>query len=103
MKPYTIIEGPGAFCIDTCREVEEQILAGLAADKPLVVVNLSRTESIDGAGLGVLLWTQALARRSGVRLRVVAPSAPVRSFLRHVDLLGDVDFDDSFDEVLRAS
>lgn len=103
MHTATVIESPGALCIETCRDVEQQILDGISAGGPAVVLNLRRTEAIDGAGVAVLLRTQGLARRTGMRLRFVAPSPEVRRFLRQVDLLNEIEFHDLPEEVLQLA
>jgi anti-anti-sigma regulatory factor len=101
MRDLTVIESPASLCIRTCREVERQILGALATNAE-VVLNLSRTDVIDGAGIAVLLWTQALARRTGAMLRIVAPTVGVRTFLEHMDLVRDLEWCDSVDEVLQG-
>ncbi|UTH75045.1 lipid asymmetry maintenance protein MlaB [Chromobacterium sp. IIBBL 290-4] len=47
-----------------------------------IELDLSMVEEIDCAGMQVLLWLQREASLRGLALRLIAPSAAVRSFAR---------------------
>lgn len=98
-----VIRSPGHLSINSIKNVEDQILAGLEAGGSLIVVDLCRTESVDGAGIGVLLWAQERARRAGAELRFAAPTAALRAFLRPIDLHRDLTFHETVDEALQAA
>lgn len=99
----TVIEGPRSLGIGSIKTVEKQILAGLHAGGSLIVLDLCRTHSIDGAGIGVLLWAQERARRAGSQLRFAAPTPAVREFLQPIDLHDDLTFHDSVEEALQVA
>jgi anti-anti-sigma factor len=47
----------------------------------ILILDLSRVDRIDGAGLGLLAFLQCWSRSAGIRLRIADPSPRVRRLL----------------------
>jgi anti-sigma B factor antagonist len=81
-----VVEGPTHFIIDNRAEVRERVRAQLEQGRPTVVVDLSRTEYVDSAGLGTLVLLNKEARAAGGCLVLAGLSEHVRDLLRLVRL-----------------
>jgi len=68
-------------------------------NKRTVVVDLTRVETIDGGGIGLLVFLQGWARAVGIELKLMNPAQHVRELLELTNL--DSVFEISEDAVLR--
>jgi anti-anti-sigma factor len=57
----------------------------------VLIVDLSRVDKIDGAGLGTLAFLQSWSRSAGIRLRIADPSPRVRKLLELTKLTAVLD------------
>ena len=81
-----VVEGPTQFIIDNRGQVRERVRAQLEQGRATVVVDLSRTEYVDSAGLGTLVLLNREARAVGGCLILAGLSEHVRDLLRLVRL-----------------
>jgi anti-sigma B factor antagonist len=81
-----VVEGPTQFIIDNRAEVRQRVRAQLEQGRATVVVDLSRTEYVDSAGLGTLVLLNKEARAAGGCLVLAGLSDHVRDLLRLVRL-----------------
>jgi anti-sigma B factor antagonist len=81
-----VVEGPAQFIIDNRAEVRQRVRAQLDQGRSTVVVDLSRTEYVDSAGLGTLVLLNKEARAAGGCLVLAGLSDHVRDLLRLVRL-----------------
>jgi anti-sigma B factor antagonist len=81
-----VVEGPAQFIIDNRGEVRDRVRAQLEQGRATVVVDLSRTEYVDSAGLGTLVLLNREARALGGCLILAGLSEHVRDLLRLVRL-----------------
>lgn len=81
-----VVEGPTQFIIDNRAEVRQRVRAQLEQGRSTVVVDLSRTEYVDSAGLGTLVLLNKEARAAGGCLVLAGLSDHVRDLLRLVRL-----------------
>ncbi|MFN2567577.1 MAG: STAS domain-containing protein [Gemmatimonadaceae bacterium] len=81
-----VVEGPTQFIVDNRAEVRQRVRAQLEQGRVTVVVDLSRTEYVDSAGLGTLVLLNKEARAAGGCLVLVGLSDHVRDLLRLVRL-----------------
>jgi anti-sigma B factor antagonist len=81
-----VVEGPTQFIIDNRGEVRQRVRAQLEQGRATVVVDLSRTEYVDSAGLGTLVLLNKEARAAGGCLVLAGLSDHVRDLLRLVRL-----------------
>ncbi len=81
-----VIEGPTQFIIDNRAEVRQRVRAQIEQGRPTVVIDLSRTEYVDSAGLGTLVLLNKEARAAGGCLVLAGLSDHVRDLLRLVRL-----------------
>jgi anti-anti-sigma factor len=68
-------------------EVERRVRALLDRGERAIILNLSRTSTVDAAGVGELVRAYNMAVAAGCALRVVGPSTRVRQILERVGLL----------------
>jgi anti-sigma B factor antagonist len=81
-----VIEGPTQFIIDNRAEVRQRIRSQLEQGRATVIIDLSRTEYVDSAGLGTLVLLNKEARAAGGCLVLAGLSDHVRDLLRLVRL-----------------
>src|SRR3712207_5241166 len=81
-----VVEGPTQFIIDNRAEVRERVRAQIEQGRSPVVVDLSRTQYVDSAGLGTLVLLSKEARAAGGCLVLAGLSDHVRDLLRLVRL-----------------
>jgi anti-sigma B factor antagonist len=81
-----VVDGPTQFTIDNRAEVRQRVRAQLEQGRATVVVDLSRTEYVDSAGLGTLVLLNKEARAAGGCLVLAGLSDHVRDLLRLVRL-----------------
>jgi anti-sigma B factor antagonist len=77
-----VVEGPTQFIIDNRADVRQRVRAQLEQGRATVVVDLSRTEYVDSAGLGTLVLLNREARAVGGCLVLAGLSEHVRDLLR---------------------
>lgn len=71
----------GDMTIYFATAMKEQLLAGMQACGPEVLLDLSQVVELDTSGLQMLLLAQRLAATEGRRFALVEPSAVVREVL----------------------
>src|SRR3982750_2459064 len=81
-----VVEGPAQFIVDNRADVRQRVRAELEQGRTTVVVDLSRTEYVDSAGLGTLVLLNKEARAAGGCLVLAGLSDHVRDLLRLVRL-----------------
>ena len=81
-----VVEGPAQFIVDNRADVRQRVRAELEQGRATVVVDLSRTEYVDSAGLGTLVLLNKEARAAGGCLVLAGLSDHVRDLLRLVRL-----------------
>ena len=81
-----VVEGPTQFIVENRAEVRQRVRAQLEQGRPTVVVDLSRTEYVDSAGLGTLVLLNKEARAIGSCLVLAGLTDHVRDLLRLVRL-----------------
>jgi anti-sigma B factor antagonist len=81
-----VVEGPTQFIIDNRAEVRQRVRTQLEQGRVTVVIDLSRTEYVDSAGLGTLVLLNKEARAVGGCLVLAGLSDHVRDLLRLVRL-----------------
>jgi anti-anti-sigma factor len=72
--------------IAAAQALREVLISALRTGTKLLVVDLSRVQSCDSAGLAVLIGTQRRAREGGIVVCLVAPSPPVAELLHSTGL-----------------
>jgi anti-sigma B factor antagonist len=77
-----VVEGPTQFIIDNRAVVRQRVRDQLELGRATVVVDLSRTEYVDSAGLGTLVLLNREARAAGGCLVLAGLSEHVRDLLR---------------------
>lgn len=82
----TVVTLDGDLGIAVARGVRERLIGVLRPGTRLVIVDLSRVQTCDPAGLAVLIGTQRRARERGIVVRLVAPSPAVAESLRSTGL-----------------
>jgi anti-anti-sigma factor len=82
----TVITLDGDLSIAAAPALRERLIGMLRAGTRLMIVDLSRVQSCDSAGLAVLIGTQRRAKERGTLVRLVAPSPPVAKLLRSTGL-----------------
>ncbi len=81
-----VVEGPTQFIVENRSEVRQRVRAQLEQGRPTVVIDLSRTQYVDSAGLGTLVLLNKEARAAGGCLVLAGLSDHVRDLLRLVRL-----------------
>ena len=81
-----VVEGPAQFIVDNRAEVRQLVRAQLEQGRSMVIVDLSRTDYVDSAGLGTLVLLNKEARAAGGCLVLAGLSDHVRDLLRLVRL-----------------
>lgn len=81
-----VVEGPTQFIVDNRAELRQRVRAELEQGRATVVVDLSRTEYVDSAGLGTLVLLNKEARAAGGCLVLAGLTDHVRDLLRLVRL-----------------
>jgi anti-sigma B factor antagonist len=81
-----VVEGPTQFIVDNRAEVRQRVRSQLEQGRATVIVDLSRTEYVDSAGLGTLVLLNKEARAAGGCLVLAGLSDHVRDLLRLVRL-----------------
>ena len=81
-----VVEGPTQFIIHNRAEVRQRVRAQLEQGRSTVVVDMSRTEYVDSAGLGTLVLLNKEARAAGGCLVLAGLNEHVRDLLRLVRL-----------------
>ena len=81
-----VVEGPTEFIITNRSDLRQRVRAQLEQGRSTVVVDLSRTEYVDSAGLGTLVLLNKEARAVGGCLVLAGLSDHVRDLLRLVRL-----------------
>jgi anti-anti-sigma factor len=77
----TVVRLDGDLGVAAAPALRERLISVLRPGIELVIVDLSRVQSCDPAGLAVLIGTQSRARERGIVVRLVAPSPPVAELL----------------------
>ena len=78
----TIVRLRGALDVAATPALRERLIGLLHPGMRLLVLDLSRVQSCDPAGLAVLIGTQRRARLLSIVVRLAAPSLPVAKLLR---------------------
>jgi anti-sigma B factor antagonist len=81
-----VVEGPTQFIVENRAEVRQRVRAQLEQGRSTVVIDLSRTQYVDSAGLGTLVLLNKEARAAGGCLVLAGLSDHVRDLLRLVRL-----------------
>ena len=82
----TIVRLCGALDIEVAPALRERLIDVLHRGPGLLVLDLSQVLSCDASGLAVLIGTQRRASLLGTKVRLLAPSLPVRKVLRSTGL-----------------
>jgi anti-anti-sigma factor len=82
----TVVKLDGDLGVAVAPGLRERLIGVLRPGTWLVIVDLSRVQSCDQAGLAVLIGTQRRARERGIVVRLVAPSPAVAQLLRSTGL-----------------
>jgi anti-anti-sigma factor len=82
----TVVKLDGDLGTGAARELRERLIGVLRPGVRLMVVDLSRVQSCDPAGLAVLIGAQRRAKERGIVVRLAAPSPPVAEMLRSTGL-----------------
>jgi len=82
LSARTIVRLRGALDVAAAPALRERLIGLLHPGMSLLVLDLSRVQSCDPAGLAVLIGTQRRARLLGILVRLAAPSLPVAKLLR---------------------
>lgn len=98
-----VVEGPTQFIVDNRSDVRQRVRAQLQQGRATVVVDLSRTEYVDSAGLGTLVLLNKEARAAGGCLVLAGLSDHVRDLLRLVRLDEVFTIAATVEEAARAS
>jgi anti-sigma B factor antagonist len=85
-EAMAVVEGPTQFIVDNRAEVRQHVRSQLEQGRATVIVDLSRTEYVDSAGLGTLVLLNKEARAAGGCLVLAGLSEHVRDLLRLVRL-----------------
>ncbi|MFP4474210.1 MAG: STAS domain-containing protein [Desulfatibacillaceae bacterium] len=82
-----VIEAPRRLGADVAGELREILKRAVEDGIYRLVVDLSRTETVDSTGLGAMVSRIALARSNGGDVRLAAPNSFVRNLLQitHLD------------------
>ena len=97
-----VVEGPTQFIVGNRAEVRQRVRAQLEQGRSTVVVDLSRTQYVDSAGLGTLVLLNKEARAVGGCLVLAGLSDHVRDLLRLVRLDEVFTIAASVDEAMRV-
>jgi anti-sigma B factor antagonist len=97
-----VVEAPTQFIVDTRADVRQRVRAQLEQGRSTVVVDLSRTEYVDSAGLGTLVLLNKEARAAGACLVLAGLSDHVRDLLRLVRLDEVFTIAASVDEAMKV-
>lgn len=82
----TVVRLDGDLGIATAPALRERLISTLRTGTRLMIIDLSRVQSCDPAGLAVLIGTQRRAKERGTLVRLVAPSPPVAELLHSTGL-----------------
>jgi anti-sigma B factor antagonist len=82
----TVVRLDGDLGVATATALRERLIGVLRTGIRLMIIDLSRVQSCDPAGLAVLIGTQRRARERGFLVRLVAPSPPVAELLHSTGL-----------------
>jgi anti-anti-sigma factor len=82
----TVVRLDGELGIAAAPALRERLISLLRPGIRLLIIDLSRVQSCDTAGLAVLIGTQRRARERGIVVRLAAPSPPVAERLRSTGL-----------------
>lgn len=80
-ETVVLIRATGRFVLDECDCFREKVFPLIKDGLETAAVDLSETDFIDSAGLGVLVGLKIKANQLGFRLAVVDPSSPVQDIL----------------------
>jgi len=83
---HTVVVPEGRLYFDTVEPVREALLTLAAADRPHIVLDLSRVETCDSSALNLMAQVHQAAARRGGWLRVVAPQPHVVRVLEVTNL-----------------
>jgi len=78
----TIVRLDGALDVAAAPALRERLIGLLHPGTRLLVLDLSRVQSCDSAGLAVLIGAERRTRALGIVMRLAAPSVPVANLLR---------------------
>ena len=78
----TIVRLDGALDVAAAPALRERLIGLLHPGTRLLVLDLSRVQSCDSAGLAVLIGAERRTRALGIVMRLAAPSVPVAKLLR---------------------
>jgi anti-anti-sigma factor len=82
----TLVQLSGGLDFAAAPALREQLIDVLHRGTGLLILDLSHVLSCDAAGLAVLIGTQRRASLLGTKVRLLAPSLPVRQVLRSTGL-----------------
>lgn len=82
----TLVTLDGDLGIAAAPALRERLISVLRLGARLMIVDLSRVQSCDPAGLAVLIGTQRRAKERGTLMLLVAPSPPVAELLHSTGL-----------------
>ena len=83
---HTIVAPDGRLYFDTVEPVRDALLALAAADRPHIVLDLSRVETCDSSALNLMVRVHRAATGHGGWLRLVAPQPHVVRVLEVTNL-----------------
>lgn len=82
----TVVRLDGDLGVAAARVLRERLISLLRPEIRLMIVDLSRVESCDPAGLAILIGTQRRARERSIVVRLIAPSPAVAKLLHSTGL-----------------
>lgn len=82
----TVVALDGDLGIAGAPALRERLISVLRPGTRLVMIDLSRVQSCDSAGLAILIGTQRRAKERGTLVLLVAPSPPVAELLHSTGL-----------------
>lgn len=82
----TVVRLDGDLGVAGARVLRERLISLLRPQVRLMIVDLSRVESCDPAGLAILIGMQRRVRERGIFVRLIAPSPAVAKLLHSTGL-----------------
>ena len=107
-KNFTILEiqgrvvGQDALVLKTMLEEHIQVLEAQGG-VPTLIFNMSRTQTMDSAGLGVLITTSTQIRQNGGRTALVNVNKGIRRMLIRTNLTSLFEFPKNLAEAIAKS
>jgi len=76
----------GELTFSSYKEFQEVMKPATEAGKSSCVINLSALESIDSAGIGMLLFANDETKQTNIDLTLRGPQGPVKMVLEHTKI-----------------